>query len=205
MSTKREIRPPMTLQTITRRSLLGFAALGAPFAASTAQAQWPPIDLGIPNIRQQSPVWCWAAVAEQIIRWRNGGRGPSQAELVSIANGFPPEACLQPPNHSVHQACQRPGHLVEVKQLIAMFGGGPSEIAPPAHPAILYQTLKGGHAIILAVQSTPFLGHFVVLRGMAPARDPILFINDPMGWPNFSQPVPFSAIMQFWNAALVVS
>ena len=205
MSTKRENRPSMTLQMITRRSLLGFAAMGAPFAASTAQAQWPPIDLGIRNIRQETPVWCWAAVAEQIIRWRNRGRGPSQAELVSIANGFPPEACLQPPNNFVYQACLRTGHLVEIQQLIAMFGGGLGQIAPPAHPAILYQTLSRGQAIILAVQSTPFSGHVVVLRGMAPAPDPILFINDPMGWPNFSQPVPFSAIMQFWNAALVVS
>ena len=29
------------------------------------------VDLQIPNLPQQTDVWCWVAVAEQIIRWRN--------------------------------------------------------------------------------------------------------------------------------------
>ena len=35
------------------------------------QATAQPVDLGIPNVPQETDVWCWAAVAEQIIRWRN--------------------------------------------------------------------------------------------------------------------------------------
>ncbi|WP_203076750.1 papain-like cysteine protease family protein [Falsiroseomonas ponticola] len=186
-----------------RRHCLALAAASW-LAARRADAQWPPIDLGIPNIPQQTPVWCWVAVAEQIIRWRNGGAGPSQAELVAIANGFPPFACLQPPNPMVMQACLRTGHLVEIQRLISAFGGGFSQLAPPAHPGILYDTLRRGAPIILAVRSTPFSGHVVVLRGLVPAPDPLLIINDPMGWPGFGQPVPFSRIAGFWQAAIVV-
>jgi hypothetical protein len=181
--------------------LLTLAGLAAPQGAA---AQWQPIDLGIPNIPQRTPVWCWAAVTEQVIRWRNGGAGPSQAELVALANGFSPQACLQLPNQMVYQACMRTGGLGEIQQLLAHFGGGASFAAPPAHPVHLYNMLAQQRPVILAVQTTPFSGHVVVLRGMLPAPDPLLLINDPMRWSAFGQPLPFSALMGFWSAAIVV-
>ncbi len=59
------------------------------FVGMSRQGAAQALDLQIPNLPQQTEVWCWAAVAEQIIRWRNLGGGYQQCELVSIANGFP--------------------------------------------------------------------------------------------------------------------
>jgi hypothetical protein len=186
---------------ISRRSLI---AAGALTVASPSGAQWPPIDLGIPNIPQETNVWCWAAVAEQVIRWLNSGDSPRQAELVSIANGFPPFACANPPNPMVWQRCLRPGGLHEISALIQHFGGAPARIAPPAGPAAVYQTLADDRAIIISLQQTPFQGHVVVVRGMIPANHPLFLINDPMNWSRFAQPVPFGMIAQMWSAAIVV-
>lgn len=164
-----------------------------------------PIDLGIPNIRQQTQVWCWVAVAEQIIRWKNGGGSPSQAELVSIANGWPPQACPMANNPMMLQACIRTGGLHEIAGLIGAFSMSAAGFAPPAAWPLLYQTLAQRRPIILSVQATPYSGHVVVLRGIVPGPDPILLINDPMGWPGFFQGVPFSRLLQFWTGAIVVA
>lgn len=167
--------------------------------ARPASAQ--PVDLGIPNLPQQTDVWCWAAVAEQIIRWRKWGQGLGQCELVSIANGFPAPYCCDPRNAYGSPVCRRTGHIQEIAALINHFGGGYARIAPPTHPAVLYQALASGRPIILAL-SSGFGGHVVVVRGMLPAPDPLLLVNDPMSW--ITQPVPFSWIMPYWQAAIVV-
>ena len=75
------------------------------------QATAQPVDLGIPNVPQETDVWCWAAVAEQIIRWRNLGGGYSQCELVSIADGFTGPYCCNPPAASGDPRCHRTGNL----------------------------------------------------------------------------------------------
>ena len=71
----------------------------------------------------------------------------------------------------------------------------------------MYNTLASGRAIIMAVQSTPFAGHVVVIRGMrwvptAFGPQPELLINDPMSY--FSQPIPFSNAARYWRHAIVV-
>jgi hypothetical protein len=173
------------------------------FYPSLSRAQ--AVDLGIANIPQQTSVWCWVAVVEQIIRWQNYGNGPDQCTLVSAANGFPQPFCCVPPTSPQHAAsCVRTGSLQEIQGLIALFGGHYSSIAPPAHPNVLYNTLQSGRAIIMAVRSSPYTGHVVVLRAIVPAPDPLLIINDPMGWYGFSQPVPFSQLAQYWGAAIIV-
>lgn len=195
------MKPCAMTPVLARRSWL---AAGLTLGAAAARGQAGAIDLGIPNIPQRTPVWCWVAVVEQIIRWRQGGAGPSQAELVAMANGMHPQACFQPANPMVYQACMRTGHLAEIQGLLAAFGGGFSALAPPTHPQPIYATLRQGRPIILALQSTPFSGHVVVLRGMLPAPDPLLLINDPMAWNGLGQAVPFSAILGFWQAAIVL-
>ncbi len=98
--------------------------------------------------------------------------------------------------------CRRTGHLQEIAGLITYLGGGYAQIAPPAHPNVLYQTLASGRPIILALQSG-YGGHVVVLRGMIPGPDPILLVNDPMSI--VAQTVPFSWLMGHWQAAIVVN
>lgn len=169
-----------------------------------AKAQLPPpVDLNIPNIPQQTPVWCWAAVAQQIISASNGGTAPPQCALVAVANGAHPGVCCE----QGHPACLTTGSLQQIQTLILHFGGHFSAIAPPAHPMALYQTLASGRAIIMAVQSSPFSGHVVVLRGMTWVQTPtgveaVLHINDPLSY--FTQPVPFSQLLPYWQAAIVV-
>ena len=76
-------------------------------------------------------------------------------------------------------------------------------LAPPAHPNILFNTLQQGHAIILQIQSSPYEGHVVVLRGMSIVNGvPVLHINDPLAY--FTQPVPFQALLGYWAGAIVV-
>ena len=113
-----------------------------------------PIDLGIQNIPQETPVWCWAAVAQQIILALNGPAGtPSQCGLVAVSSGVPPAVCCQFPVQ-----CARTGSLQEIRNLILYFGGHVSSITPPDDPMTVYQTLASGRVIIMAVQSTPFSG-----------------------------------------------
>lgn len=170
-----------------------------------SQGRIPPaVDLPIQNIPQETNVWCWAAVSQQIIMATKGQQGtPAQCALVGIASGLPPQACCRNRGR-----CARTGSLQEIQQLIQHFGGRSSSINAPTDPLTLYQTLANGHAIVLAVQSSPYSGHVVVLRGMAWQQgvnglEPVLFINDPMAY--FTQPVPFRSIAQYWQAAIVIS
>ena len=178
---------------------------GSLAAEYVRQGRIPPaVDLPIQNIPQETNVWCWAAVSQQIIMATKGQQGtPAQCALVGIASGMAPQACCQNKGR-----CARTGSLQEIQGLIQHFGGRSSSISAPTDPLTLYQTLANGHAIVLAVQSSPYAGHVVVLRGMAwqpgpNGLEPVLFINDPMAY--FTQPVPFRSIAQYWQAAIVIS
>ena len=171
---------------------------------SPVRAQIPqPIDLGIQNIPQETPLWCWAAVAQQIIFALRGPNGaPPQCALVALTSNVSPQACCQMPTR-----CMRTGHLQEIQGLSLHFGGLFSAITPPADPVTVYRTLVSQRAIIMAVKSSPFSGHVVVIRGIAwiptpQGLQPVLYVNDPMGF--FTQRVPFIDILGYWPAAIVV-
>lgn len=173
-----------------------------PLAAS---AQIPrPVDIPIQNIPQQTQVWCWAAVAQQIIlRSQGPQRTPPQCALVAIANGAPPAACCSYPNPQ----CLRTGSLPQIQGLIAHFGGRFSSLAPPTDPMTLYRTLASGRPIILSVRTGIASAHVVVLRGMSFMNtpygvEPVLHINDPLAY--FTQPVPYRQLMGIWTSAIVV-
>ena len=174
--------------------------------ALNAHAQTPPpVDLPIPNIPQETPVWCWAAVAQQIIHATHGpAQTPPQCALVAIGNGAHPAVCCNQPN----PACVRTGSFPQIAGLIAQFGGRTSNYAPPANPMALYQTLASGRAIILHIRSGAMSTHVVVLRGMSFMQtpygvEPVLHINDPLAY--YTQPVPFSQLLPVWIDALVVN
>ena len=165
----------------------------------------PPVNLQIQNILQEMPTWCWAAVSQQIIL-RSKGRSntPPQCGLVAVANNTKPQYCC-----SNYQNCSVTGSLQQIQGLISRFGGHYSSINPPANPMVLYQTLRSGRPIIMAVRNSPLMGHVVVLTGMHWVMSPngshyaVLHINDPMSY--FTQPVPFQNIAQYWQAAIVVN
>lgn len=173
--------------------------------ASKTHAQIPPpIDLGIQNIPQETDVWCWVAVAQQIILASRGPQGtPQQCSLVAIASNTPAAYCCQTPT-----PCRRVGHLTEIQNLILHFGGRYSQILLPTDPMSVYQTLASRRAIIMEVMSSPYSSHVVVIRGMAWAPtpmgiQPVLYINDPLGF--FVQPILFSNLLPYWRTAIVVN
>lgn len=165
----------------------------------------PPVDIPIQNVQQETPVWCWAAVAQQIIAAAQGAPAtPPQCALVATAYGAPSGACCDFPN----PACVRTGSIPQIQGLIAQFGGHYSNYAPPANPMLLYNTLASGHPVILQLQTGPGSAHVVVVRGMSFMQtpmgvQPVLHINDPMAI--FTQPVPFAQIVPRWVSAIVVN
>ena len=166
----------------------------------------PDVDLRIQNILQDTQVWCWAAVAQQIIFSLGGPTNtPPQCVLVSIANGAPPDYCCA----GFWPDCIRPGSIQEIQALILRFGGRYSSYTLPADALTVYNTLRLGRPIIMLVRTSPFtsVGHFVVIRGMRWLATPSglqaeLLINDPLSY--FSQPVPFNTIARYWQSAIVV-
>lgn len=171
-----------------------------------AQGGPPPIDLGIQNIRQETQFWCWAAVAQQLIAALQGPQNtPPQCALVAQAYGAAPGVCCQGMGNP---ACVRTGSMQQIQALLYAFGGRPSQLAPPADPMTIYQTLVSRRAIILHVRSGQSSSHVVVVRGMTFLQTPygvqaMLLINDPMSF--YTQPVPFANIVPIWIEALVVS
>jgi hypothetical protein len=177
--------------------------LALPFIlySNTMLAQYYPVNLNIENLPQENTAWCWAAAAQQVIYWING-TAPDQCELVASAHKHDVEECCESP-----ETCDLPGNLQQIQFLIRKYGGHYSSIAAPANALILYNTLANGKAIILFLQTTPYIGHYVVLTGMefiqtayGPAA--VMYINDPMAY--YTQPVPFNNLLLLWRAAIVV-
>jgi hypothetical protein len=163
-----------------------------------------PVDIPIQNLTQETEVWCWAAVAQQIILASQGPQAtPPQCALVAMANGAPPEACCS----GYNAQCVRTGSLQQIQQLIQQFGGRPTALAPPTDPMTLYGALAQGRPVILALQSGQGSGHVVVVRGMsfvptANGVEPVLHVNDPMAY--YTQPVAFRDVVAMWSDAIVV-
>jgi Papain-like cysteine protease AvrRpt2 len=178
-----------------------------PFWADEVSSQQypPPVDLPIQNLRQESPVWCWAAVAQQIVMFANGAeRTPPQCALVAMANRAHPVACCG----GYNQACLTTGSIQQIQWLIAQFGGRYSSYAPPADAMTLYQTLASGRPIIAQLRTGQTSAHVVVIRGMSFIQtqvgvQPVLHINDPLAY--FTQPVLFQQIVPVWMSAIVVN
>ncbi len=179
---------------------LAFASI-AP-AAGKARGLPPTIDLGIINIQQQNAVWCWAAVAQQIITKRRG-QSPPQCALVAMANGNNPSYCCPDSGR-----CAVTGTLAQIQKLIANFGGRQSSIRQPSDPMSVYRMLRAGQPIILALNNAgQQSGHVVLLTGMSWVRtrhgaEPILHINDPYG--TIPPRLHWRQLMHRWHAAIVV-
>ncbi|UDF37606.1 UNVERIFIED_ORG: hypothetical protein LHJ69_11245 [Shinella sp. XGS7] len=189
-----------------KRALLAIGfAIQFFFVSALAQPVPPPVDIPIQNIPQETPVWCWVAVAQQIVLATRGPQNtPPQCALVAMANNAHPSVCCNGPN----PACVTTGSIPQIQGLIAYFGGRYSTYAPPANPMALYSTLASGRAIILQLRTGQTSAHVVVVRGMSfistpMGVQPVLHINDPMAM--FTQPVPFAQIAPIWMSAIVVN
>ena len=169
----------------------------------------PPVDIPIQNILQETPVWCWAAVSQQIILASRGPQvTPPQCALVAMANRSPPAACCSRYN----PACVRTGNIAQIQFIIGQFGGHFTAVAPPTDPMTLYQVLRNGHPVILELTQPYMVGnqamsHVVVVRGMSwiptpGGAQPVLHVNDPTS--TYTQPVPYTRIVGMWRTAIIV-
>lgn len=191
-----------------RLSLLALALLAvaaipatADHAAAEMRALPPPVDLGIRNIRQETDVWCWAAVAQQVITKRKG-QSPPQCALVAMVHGRYPSHCC--PHY---ERCAVPGSLGQIQTLIRNFGQRSSALGPPTGAMTLYRTLRAGHPIILAIRNSPYSGHVVVLTGMtwtngAAGPEAVLHVNDPLMV--IPSRLAWRDLVPRWRAAIVV-
>jgi len=137
------------------------------------------IDLGIPNIRQDTPSWCWVATAKQVIRWAVPEFDLPQCRMLEIAKNVPPGTCCDQP-----ERCEDDGTLTGIGHLIELFTGVPAKPAPYFDVNRMHRLLQGGRPVVLALRNGPEQGHAVVLRGieyMQTMREsvPILLVNDP--------------------------
>lgn len=184
-----------------------FLLVAAVVAMTTsAKAQIPSsVDIQIQNIPQETNVWCWVAVAQQIILASRGqSNTPQQCALVATANGAHPAACC----NQYNPACVTTGSIPQIQNLIQYFGGRTSSYAPPTDPMTLYRTLASGRAVIVQLRTGQSSAHVVVVRGMSflpgpQGIQPVLHVNDPMAI--FTQPVPYVQIAPIWMSAIVVN
>ena len=174
-------------------------------APSAGYQSMVPVDMPIPNLRQETEVWCWAAVAQQIILASVGPeKTPPQCALVAAANGVSADVCC----NGYNQQCVRTGSLEQIQGLIQRFAGRSSQQAGPADPSALYNALAGGHAVVVGMQLSPTTYHVVVVRGMGFAQtpsgpEPMVALNDPMQI--YTQAVPFQTIAPYWQTAIIIN
>ena len=183
-------------------ALLVSAALWA--RPATAQDCPSTIDLGIANVPQQTDLWCWAAVSQQIIRWRNGG-GPEQCELVAHANSDSARSCCQD-----FERCTTTGQVEQIQSLLSRYGSAGTRITQSTQtPMELYDALGEGRPVILVTHPSYFgPGHVTVLRGMSFERngkdcDAVLHVNDPAE--RRIQRIAFNELEPIWSYSIVVN
>jgi hypothetical protein len=179
----------------------GVCALAGASAAAQARTLPPSVDLGIPNIQQQTDVWCWAAVAQQVIIKRRR-QSPPQCALVAMIHGKYPSYCC--PNY---ERCHLPGTLEQIQTLIRNFGQRTSALQAPTDAMTLYRTLRAGRPVILALRNSQVSGHVIVLTGMTwvqGARGPeaLLHVNDPLNV--IPTRMAWRELLPRWRAAIVV-
>lgn len=198
----------MKTQRYPRINIAIFLILFTPnvFSQWEYHPQLPPsVDIPVRNILQETEVWCWAAVAQQVINYMHGSHNtPPQCHLVAVANGAHPAVCCQEYN----PLCIRTGSMSQIQFLIEKYSWTYTSYNLPTSPQVLYNTLASRKIVILSVQSGFMASHVIVLRGMYFIPTPygveaMLLVNDPLS--HFPQAVPFSQIVGMWIGAIVVS
>ncbi|WP_367073480.1 papain-like cysteine protease family protein [Klebsiella quasipneumoniae] len=158
------------------------------------------VNLNVPHFMQNTPVWCWAAAAQQIIAYKKGiGNTPSQCQIVEVATGLGPgECCL-----NNNPLCYHGAGFNIVANVISYFGGAYSNYVLPANPYVIESTLATGRPILAQLAMSGGGTHVVVIRGIRMLPAPALIVNDPlMIAPMF---VPFINLASIWMDGIVIN
>lgn len=180
--------------------LLFFTCLSP--GVSHAWGEPDPITLAIPHFEQETSYWCWAALVQQTIAWRNFGR-PDQCQIVGMANAAkeiqPFDCCT----HKTDPGCNRPGNLPEIKAIIAAYGGRAESVSPPNSPEEVYNYLMNQKALICGIKYDANNNHIYLVKGIYWTNgEAILVINDPAT--SAHRELPFKEARPTWMETLAV-
>jgi hypothetical protein len=155
--------------------------------------------LPIANRLQETPVWCWVAVSEQVIAYSRGN-SPRQCALVAVANNSPPVMCCG----GYNPACVRTGTMDQVRTLLLAYGNNASDvIAPPRDPRVLFDRIVAGQPVILQVRVGGTATHVIVLKGVELINGrAYMTVNDPMSV--YTTPVDYAILYPKLINALIV-
>lgn len=173
----------------------------APHTCIQDPDMYPAIQLDIPLILQQTPVWCWVATSEMAIRYYRPDFGMTQCEMLETGYGLLPGTCCT--GGGVN--CERPVQtFTEIKALIETTARVPTFQSGSMDWFTLYGRLKECRPVLAGIRNHN-AGHVVVITGVSiPDRcTPWVSINDPLSFFE-DQRVPFSRLSPIWSDALTV-
>ena len=150
--------------------------------------------LPVENIGQANKRWCWLAVAEQVVRWKQG-TSPSQEVLAASVMG------------EDRSGWERGGTLREIGEIIRVHSGAFAVAVGRGEAEEVFDWLNKGVPLVVNVQTGPEQYHVVVLRGMvwsgAPG-DPLCIVNDPYVSTGYSLAMPWPQLRKAWVDALAI-
>jgi hypothetical protein len=150
-----------------------------------------PIDLAMPYFRQETDVWCWAAVSQMVIaHFRGTVATPRQKEIARMALGFEHDEHWQ---NGIPEEAQVANSREFIRLTVKVLSRRVSDWYPPCSAEELYALLYFGNPVILHVHVGGEQSHVVVAAGIRPGQERGTFevlLHDPA--PNI--PGPFWAV-----------
>ncbi len=122
--------------------------------------------LSVSLARQQTDVWCWAAVSEMVLRYY----GQQVAQCQILSGWYRGDCCAFP------GLCRTTAPIAVIQETLFAFGVGSSYLPRALTFEELAFELDAGRPIIIAYRGS-FAGHVVVLYGYDP--DGFVYIHDP--------------------------
>ena len=160
-----------------------------------------PIDLAVPLVNQKTETWCWLAVAQMAMQYRNG-RSPEQCEMAPVDRASEKLNCCKSPSR-----CASTGTIEGIQKILSEAGNLRSAISGPINFGQLYNSIRQGNPVAIAYDSGEQKFHVVIARGMkfygtAESITPMVLVNDPMA----SEPlwIPYKRLQETWTSLLVI-
>ncbi|WP_262487588.1 papain-like cysteine protease family protein [Paenimyroides ummariense] len=137
---------------------------------------------------QEKSMWCWAACVQSALG--QAGVQQTQSQIVSRLTGWPED---------------RPARSEEVIALLTSYNFRAWNVAYPANPEQLYNTLASGWKLIAFVNpsNNPNIGHFIMLQGISPYTGNIM-VSDPSSCLTYEQDIQHLYYAWKWSSSIVV-
>lgn len=173
-------------------------------APCAAQSSPPaPVDINVPMVAQDTPEWCWLAVASMILAMHQD-HPPRQCEMAEQIDHLQSGSCCS----DIGRCSRCAIDLHEVEQVLDRYGIG-ARYTMAILPNALYSHLQAGHPVIAQIRRMGGT-HAVVIRGMRYERDhsrpdgwrPVVIYNDPTWGRN---EMPYDDFALGWMDSIIVT